>query len=356
MTLGDFPAPPRGTTGWGSANLVPYLAQVKNEVNAKVAVPGVPSDLSVITVGADGSVSLARLDSVVPGATLYEDPASGELYLPDDSTTNTGGGGTTPPTGGGGGVPPVSGVTYPGQVLNLTPWKITLPLNTAHSGAPDEIVNPELQTFPDPAKTDSLNVQALKYFYLGTDPATSANAVFFMAPVDGYTTSGSSYPRSELREMLADGSANASWTTTDGKTHTLTWTVAWHNLPKSKPQVVGGQIHDGNSDRIEILCDGIAVSGKNTITYRLNGSTQSQHLLENYTLGTYLQMKMVVGSTSGRVQLFCQNMTTPVVTLTGQSWTGCYFKAGCYTQANLTNATTGELGRTSITALAVSHV
>src|SRR3989338_11394949 len=89
--------------------------------------------------------------------------------------------------------------TFPAQILNLTDWKETLP--TGSSGSPTEIKQPALATFT-------------------VDPYSKVNAtcdgVQFRAPTDGVTTSGSSYPRSELREMASNGTANASWSRTSG--------------------------------------------------------------------------------------------------------------------------------------------
>src|SRR5438132_7711918 len=93
-------------------------------------------------------------------------------------------------------------MTFPAQVLDLANFKITLP--TGSSGHPTEVKQPALATFADPL-----------WFRAIGDIGVS-----FAAPVNGVTTSGSSNPRSELREMNADGS-NASWSSTDGKTHTM---------------------------------------------------------------------------------------------------------------------------------------
>ncbi|MFI7065490.1 polysaccharide lyase family 7 protein [Kribbella sp. NPDC050124] len=71
------------------------------------------------------------------------------------------------------------------------------------------------------------------------------NGVQFRAPVNGVTTSGSSYPRAELREMTDNGTKNAAWSSTSG-THTLTVKEAFVKLPAGKPHVVGAQIHGGD--------------------------------------------------------------------------------------------------------------
>src|SRR5262249_13030697 len=117
---------------------------------------------------------------------------------------------TTAPDG-----PPASTLTYPAQLLNLTNWKLTLPIDTSAPGSPDEILQPALATF----KIDP-------YFELNP----SSTGVLFNAPCGGATTGGSSYPRSELREMSSGGSTAASWSTTSG-THTMVVREAITHLP-----------------------------------------------------------------------------------------------------------------------------
>ncbi len=67
--------------------------------------------------------------------------------------------------------------------------------------------------------------------------AAACDGVQFRAPVDGVTTSGSSYPRSELREMTDSGSSEASWSSTSG-THSPSPTpdrYRYHRRPHSGP-------------------------------------------------------------------------------------------------------------------------
>ncbi len=133
--------------------------------------------------------------------------------------------------GGGGGVP--------AEVLNLTNWKETLP--TGSAGSPTEIKQPQLASYSsDP------------YFVVNA----TGDGVRFRAPVNGVTTSGSSYPRSELREM--NGGDDASWSTTSG-THTMTIDEAITATPSEKPYVVAGQIHD-SSDYGEVTIYGLPVT------------------------------------------------------------------------------------------------
>ena len=92
---------------------------------------------------------------------------------------------------------------YPADLLDLTNWKITLPIGS--SGSPTEIKQPQLDTYSvDP------------YFKL----TTAKDGVQFRAHCGGTTTSGSSYPRSELREMTG-------YLTGSGYTEGSGW---WSNL------------------------------------------------------------------------------------------------------------------------------
>jgi hypothetical protein len=124
--------------------------------------------------------------------------------------------------------PGTSGATPPSQVLNLANWKLTL--RVSRSGAATEISQPAPKSFSDQ--------------YIQADPA--GHSVVFTAPCGGVTTSRSSYPRSELREMACGGSTNASWSTTSGSS-TMEITEAITHIPVAKPQVIAGQVHDGVS-------------------------------------------------------------------------------------------------------------
>jgi hypothetical protein len=91
-----------------------------------------------------------------------------------------------------------NGATLPSQVLDLTNWKVTLPVDSkGASGSscdPSEISQPALAGFTD------------QWFKV----TPNGQAVVFRANIEGCTTSGSSYPRSELREMTSNGSTEAS--------------------------------------------------------------------------------------------------------------------------------------------------
>lgn len=203
-------------------------------------------------------------------------------------------------------VPTTAGEKNPSEILDLTNWKITLPIGSDEK--PIEVKQPVLATY------------RLDPWFVATDDGTG---VRFRAPVKSVTTSGSNYPRSELREMTRNGTQQASWSTNTG-THTMTIDQAITAVPTTKKHVVAGQIHDAEDDIIVIRLEYpklyINVDGDNVKT-----------LDENYTLGKRFTIKFVVQN--GKTDVYYNNSQTPVYTLT-KSYSGAYFKAGAYTQSN----------------------
>ena len=225
-------------------------------------------------------------------------------------------GGTTPP-----------GCQYPSDILNLTNWKIQLPIGDEES--PDEVKQPALDTY-----------KVSPWFV----PAADCQSVLFRAAVNGVTTSGSGYPRSELREM--NGSSNAAWSSTSG-THTLVVDQAVLQLPNDKPHLVVGQIHDGEDDVSVFRVEG-------TSLYVTNGDTTHHKLVtSNLQVGTRFQVKFVVSG--GQIKAYYNNTLQTTIS---KSFTGAYFKAGAYTQANCTNSSpcsASNYGEAKLFGVTVTH-
>lgn len=205
----------------------------------------------------------------------------------------------------------------PSQVLDLAFWKVSLPTDN------QEVTQPALSSFHD----DAFRV---------------VEAVQFTATCGGKPQPGSKYPRSELREMNADGS-NASWSTTSG-VHTMDLTQRITHLPVIKPQVVCGQIHSATEYLILVELD----SHKLYVRYK---DTVAGVLDDNYQLGTYFDMK--IRASSGYVDVFYNGAH---MVHRAMDANGCYFKAGCYVQSD---TGTGDLptayGQVEISRLVVSH-
>ncbi len=224
----------------------------------------------------------------------------------------------------------------PSSVLNLTNWKITLPLAAGNNKtSPMEIKQPDLATY-----------RIYPLFGVSSD----GKGVVFHAPVTGVTTSGSKYPRSELREMTNNGRALASWSSSTGK-HTMFIDEAITAIPKVKKQIVAGQIHDATSYVIFIRLNYpvlfVSVDGKNVHT-----------LDDHYTLGKRFTVQFVVHNNS--TDIYYNNSANPVYSLK-KKFNNSYFKAGAYTQSNCSTeknpslCNVNDFGEVVIYRLEVTH-
>lgn len=221
---------------------------------------------------------------------------------------------------------PVIPAEAPSQVLDLTNWKLTLPVDTPHAGVPDEIKQPELASFV-----------LHPYFW------RSGGGVVFRAHAGGATTANSGYPRSELREMTAGGSQNASWSNTAGS-HSMTIRQAITHVPDVKPHVVAGQIHDGSDDVVMIRLEG-------TRLFVEGSSNDLGELDPNYALGTPFTVQVI--AQDGHIYVHYNGV--PKVTY-ARAGSGFYFKAGCYTQSNPSRGDApGAYGEVIVYGLHVSH-
>jgi len=217
----------------------------------------------------------------------------------------------------------------PADLLDFSAWRLTLPESAEPKGRPTEIEAGELAEF---AHAD--------FFF--AEPATKA--VVFRAPCGGTTTKNSSYPRSELREMTADGTKRASWGTKDGTVHEMSLRVAIRKTPKKKRHVVCAQIHDADDDLAMIRLEG-------THLFVERNKLPAVTLTRDYQLGDVFELKFIVSL--GRVRVWYdgeQEMNWKIVR------DGCYFKAGCYTQSNPKKGDAAEdYGEVAIYDLKVSH-
>jgi hypothetical protein len=232
--------------------------------------------------------------------------------------------------------PTPSHVTVPSRVLDLRNWMLTLPEAVPGSTVAAEIKQPQLGS------------------YSGRNFAVHAagDGVVFTAPVGGATTEGSTYPRSELREMTSGGTEKASWSTDQG-VNTMVVTEAVTRLPPHKAQVVTAQIHDASSDVIEILADGqhATQQGGIRLAVRYDGRQQPVHLDDAYLPGA--RYTVTLTAANGQISV-AYNGVTKLVFTTSRS--GLYFKAGAYTQSNPAQGDAPtSFGQVVIYALQVAH-
>jgi hypothetical protein len=136
----------------------------------------------------------------------------------------------------------------PGNILDLKPWKLALPISSDGSDGASkisaELKQPELDT--------ATVVPWFRDTVMG-----GTQAVLLRAHANGAkTSSNTKFARSELREMEPSPYASAAWKFKDGKTHTMVVTEAVTALPLLRPQVSVCQIHDANNDVFMLKCEG----------------------------------------------------------------------------------------------------
>jgi hypothetical protein len=216
----------------------------------------------------------------------------------------------------------------PFERINLTNQKWTGPLKGS-DGKILEIKRPKLDTYEHP-----------DWFYADNE------GVHFIARCDGDTTSGSGYPRSELREMKAGGLKEAKWSSTSG-THIIKARMKIVEAPVKKPQVVCMQVHGGNDDVTVMMYDGF----KKALRWKKGDTLQSSLLIPDYLLNTWFEPEMRVAKgyfehwiNGVRKARFYQAIST------------CYFKVGDYTQSNVLKGDKPEArGHVVISNLEISH-
>ncbi|WP_407319750.1 polysaccharide lyase family 7 protein [Isoptericola halotolerans] len=218
---------------------------------------------------------------------------------------------------------------YPAQQVDLENWKVTLPTGSGNS--PTEIKQPDLEDF-----------SVAPWFQVNS----KCTGIQFRAAVNGVTTSGSGYPRSELREMTDGGTERAAWSSTSG-THTMTFRTAVNHLPEDKPHVVVGQIHDGDDD-VTVF----RVEGDNLYITKGN-DTHHKLVTSNYQMHQVFEGKFVVSD--GEIEVYYNGVLQTTI---DHAKSGNYFKAGAYTQANCGNSSpcsSSNYGQATLYKLQVKH-
>lgn len=200
---------------------------------------------------------------------------------------------------------PTAKHVVPGDVLDLTNWKLTLPVGDEPDEA-DEVEQPQLATY-----------QLAPFFRVDS----GGKGVAFRAPVGGVTTSGSGYPRSELREMKDGGSDEASWSNESG-VHVMTMTASITATPKEKPEVSVAQIH-GDDDVVAMVR-----LEKNRLFVERDGDDVGE-LDDSYRLGSRFTLEL--RATPAGIRVTYNGSKVVEYDEVGDD---NYFKAGCYTQAS----------------------
>ena len=187
---------------------------------------------------------------------------------------------------------------FPAELIDTKDWYLTLP--TGKEGSPDTVDGSELANYHS------------KFFEL----TQARDGIVFTANAGGATTSGSHYPRSELREM--NGEEKASW---DGRkgTHIMELDQAITETPSAKPDVIAGQIHGTSDDLMQIHLSG------NQLTVKYADGKKKVSLDDDYQLGTRFKVK--IESSGGHVKVWYNGQQKADLAINSST---SYFKAGAY--------------------------
>jgi len=213
----------------------------------------------------------------------------------------------------------------PGALFDLSHWQLQLPV--ASGSGVQTISNPALKTYTS------------KYFYTGSD-----GSMTFWAPQDGAKTSGSLYPRSELREVAAGG----DWTLKGN--HQMNVTAKILKVPQNK-KVVIGQIHaNGVSGSCSVILEleyeaGTLVAHVRDKNCKNVEFTVGKNIAVGATIQYYVQLKdskLIVQTNYGSM--------SPWTVVTNYK---LYFKVGDYVQDNNPSSSNG--GTVAVSKLVVKH-
>ena len=231
----------------------------------------------------------------------------------------------------------------PSGNFNLSNWKITLPVDQSGtlSGTAVEVQN--LSGYKNS-----------KYFYTGSD-----GAMVFYAPVDGATTSGSSYARSELREMSA--TEKAAWNLSTGGFMSATLEVdAAPNRDGVGGRLVVGQIHGQDDELVRLYWENGTVYFANDQAGASNSETKftlkdSTGATPNVSLNEKFSYTINAKGSTLEVDVHADGKVYESSTKINSVWQSdtFYFKAGAYLGANESNGS--GAGQASFYALDVNH-
>ena len=235
-------------------------------------------------------------------------------------------------------------MTYNSDHFDLTKWKLTLPVDSTGSivGNAFEVTN--------------LKGYESAYFYDAAD-----GAMVFAAQTDGATTSGSHYPRSELREM--SGGKTYNWNLSEGGTMTATLKV--DSVPTRTDGTPGreiiGQIHGQNKELIRLYW-------QNNTVYFMNeqsGTDNKEHQFNflnaagqapNIALGEKFSYKIDAHGNTMKVDIYADGQVYSSTSTLNAIWQAdtFYFKAGVYLGVDETQGS--GTGQVSFYGLDYSHI
>ncbi|MEK8032914.1 polysaccharide lyase family 7 protein [Ideonella sp. DXS29W] len=238
-------------------------------------------------------------------------------------------------------VVPAAAQTYPAdkpELEYLDYWRLDTNYPTAGRYTDAKSKSPkQLDTYTDPL------------FRVITGGGVQMDARFGGA----VTSTGTAYPRTELREM-ASAKTEADWDC-KSKAKTMSLQLRIKQTPRYKPEMSVAQIHDADSDNLEVLYvydkaqNGNAfpapgtLGDKGKIIVKFNGGRSPDEVLDTaHVVGDKFQLTVHANDTfagKGKMAVEYTNVSqgkskaSTKVSFDSSTQPGCYFKAGNYAQA-----------------------
>jgi hypothetical protein len=223
----------------------------------------------------------------------------------------------------------------PGGNFDLSRWTLQLPIGSP--GSPTQI---------PPSQLKGANGFHDAYFFTNT----TDGAMTFWCPENGVHTPNSNFPRSELREMNANGSS-AAWSIPG--THKLSATVKVTQVPN---HVAVGQIHlDPSTGSNKPLLELFYRSNGNVdmaIEKSPAGGSLTSHVVGNVPLGQTWSYTITL-SGGNKIGMTLNGKTTTFTMDPSFNGQKMYFKAGDYNQSTSGSSTVGS--KVAFYALSFSH-
>jgi hypothetical protein len=254
-------------------------------------------------------------------------------------------------------------VTVPATSIDLSNWKVTLPIDKA--GKPGS----------------ALEVTKLAGFSLPPYFDVKPDSITFSASTDGSHTSGSHYPRSELREMNGSGQER-NWTIDQGGTLSATLRInevpqleqiGAGEIPAAIPQkvpgpgrIVIGQIHGPDDELCRLYYD----NGVLYFNDDKSGEKQEQASfalkdeaggMTQIPLGKSFSYKIAANAQGITVSAVVDGRTYSASEPISAFWPGqeLYFKAGAYVQVGVAGGgaleTGSGTGSVTFTSIVMKH-
>ncbi len=228
--------------------------------------------------------------------------------------------------------------TTPTDPIDLTHWKLTLPVDAKGStaGQAAEI-----------SAAGLASGYADEFFHID-----SHRRLVFWCPVNGATTEGTEFPRSELREMLDKQQPAVNWTSQG--THVMTARCRVLEVP-SYPKVVIGQIH-GYPDKAKPLIKLQYFKGRVEALVKISPNAGKDRKLTFAEVGLNQEIAFEIKVQDGVLWCTVNGLTqTQDLKDNDAAWAEqtFYFKAGAYPQDNSGDAQEGA--RVVFSSLHVTH-